>query len=316
MPLWQTRMRPYKKIVVSLGGNALGYTPKQQLENIRKAAASIAKMIAMGHEIVLCHGNGPQVGLIKEVFDQAHETAGTPFMPLAECGAMSQGYIGYHLQQSLNNELRRQGVAKDCVTLICETLVDPKDEAFENPCKPIGRYYDELSARELEQTKGFVFKKFDGKGYRRLVASPGPKRILQIGAIRKLMKDHVVICEGGGGIPVIEKNGRIQSIEAVIDKDLSSALAAKDLHADLLMILMEEDHVCLNFGKKDEVKLKDVRVRDLQRYLEQGQFPYGSMYPKVKACMDFVKGKKQAIITSLDQALDALEGDGGTHIRA
>ena len=292
----------------------MGYDPKKQTENIRKAVIPIVDLIEEGHDVVICHGNGPQVGLIDEAFENSKKHNDTPFMPLCECGAMSQGYIGYELEQALNNELRRRNIAKTCVTILSETLVDENDEAFEGPCKPIGRYCSLQEKLLLEKERGYLFKMIQGKGYRRLVASPKPRKILQTEAIAKLMKEHIVICGGGGGIPVIEKDGMLQGVDAVVDKDLSSALIASDIDADLLMILMEEDYVCLDFGKESQRDLKRVSVNELQAYLEEGQFPFGSMYPKVRACIDFVREDKEAIITSLDLALVSLTEDKGTHI--
>ena len=301
------------RIVVSLGGNALGYEPENQLEAVKKAADVIVELYLQGNEILICHGNGPQVGLVNLAFEYASDRL--PMMPFPECGAMTQGYIGYHLQQAINNGLVKRGHKGNCLTVLSEVLVDRNDEAFFDPSKPIGDFYSQEEAQKRSLESGQGYKEDAGRGYRRVVASPKPVDILQIDAIRALIKDHIVICCGGGGIPVIEEDGDYKGIAAVIDKDRSSSLLAKMADADLLMILTAVDEVCLNYRKENEVHLARVSVDELQDYMKEDHFAKGSMYPKVEACIGFVKErKKKAIITSPALALKALNGEAGTLI--
>ena len=299
-----------EKIVVSLGGNALGYEPSEQLENVKKAAKIIAELAKEGHQLLICHGNGPQVGLI----DLAFETGDVPKMPFAECGAMSQGYIGYHLQQCIRNELMKEGIEKDCVSLLTQVVVDENDKAFCDPSKPIGPFLTYEEAKERSERDGFIYKEDSGRGYRRVVASPLPIDIVEKDSIGRLLKDSIVICCGGGGIPVIRKETGYEGISAVIDKDRSSALLGKLLDGDKLLILTAVDHAYIDFGKPEQKKLERVDVETMKGYLKEGYFAKGSMYPKVEACLDFVEKGKEAIITSLDQALPALNGQTGTCI--
>ena len=296
-------------IVISLGGNALGYEPASQIENLKKAVIPIVDLIEDGHKVMISHGNGPQVGLILKAFENANVD-----MPLAECGAMSQGYIGYELKQVLDNELKKRGLEKQSVCIVTQTLVDEDDEGFFEKNKPIGRFYKKDEAEKLSLKTGFTYKDDAGRGYRRHVCSPRPRRIIEEKAIRKLMDEFIVICAGGGGVPVIEKDGVLQGIDAVIDKDLCSALLAQSINADKLVILMKEDNVFYHFGKADEEKLERVSASKMRQYLEEGEFAKGSMYPKVEACLNFVSEEKQAIITSPELLKEALNGKAGTII--
>ena len=306
------------KIVIALGGNALGKDSIEQLKLLKNVAEIIVSLVKKGNQIVLTHGNGPQVGQILLAMDYAaNGGAGTPNMPFAECGSMSQGYIGYQLQQSLQNELIRQGIKKDSATVVTQVLVDSNDVAFSNPTKPIGMFYTEKEAKEIAKEKGFKFVEDAGRGYRRVVPSPKPRRIVEIDAIRALWPTTITISVGGGGIPVIQKNnGELQGVAAVIDKDAGAELLAEGVDADILMILTEVEKVALNFNTPDQIYLDHLSLEDASRYIEEGHFAPGSMLPKVQAAMRFVRRypDKRAIITSLDKAVEALKGEAGTVI--
>ena len=247
----------------------------------------------------------------------AHEEIDTPDMPFAECGAMSQGYIGYHLQQSIQKELFRRNMRKNCITVITQVLVDSKDEAFSNPTKPIGNFYTKKEADELTKEKGFVFKEDAGRGYRRVIASPNPLKVVEGKVIRDLSNKHnVIIAAGGGGIPVIKKRNSLVGVDAVIDKDKTSAKLAIDLNADIFLILTAVEKVAINFNKENEQKLDFLTVKQAKEYMKNDEFKAGSMLPKIEACIDYVSHKKdgQAIITSLGKIKDALLGKTGTVI--
>lgn len=305
------------KIVVALGGNALGNSPEEQLKLVQQTAASLVSLVTQGHEVVISHGNGPQVGAINLGMNYAAEHDQGPAFPFPECGAMSQGYIGYHLQQGLQNELRKKQLTKDVVTLVTQVEVDAADPAFKEPTKPVGAFYDQATAQKIEQEKGYTFVEDAGRGYRRVVASPQPKAIVEFDSISRLINaGSLVIASGGGGVPVVQKDGLYQGIPAVIDKDKSSALLAGNLAADQLIILTAVDYVYVNYGQPDQKALADVSAADMATYLKQGQFAKGSMLPKVEACLDFVKQNPQgtAVITSLSHLADALAGNIGTRI--
>lgn len=305
--------------MVALGGNALGNNPKEQLEKIHMTAPFLVKCIKEGHELVITHGNGPQVGQIALAMEySAVNSKETPYMPFAECGSMSQGYIGYHLQQVLEMEMEKQGVLKDCATIVTQTLVDYNDKAFENPTKPIGAFYTKEGALEIQKEKGYIFTEDAGRGYRRVVPSPKPIDILEKNVVRKnLEAGTVVIAGGGGGIPVVKKNGELKGVDAVVDKDLLSALLAKEINADVLLILTAVPKVYINFNKENEKALDEMTVTDAKQYISNGEFAKGSMLPKVEACLNFVENKKdgKAIITSIDNAYEALIGNAGTVIK-
>lgn len=305
------------KIVLALGGNALGSTPKEQLSLVEHTASAIVELLEAGHQVVIGHGNGPQVGMINLAFDAGSNAASNiPDMPFAECGAMSQGYIGYHLQQALQNKLQEKGIQKNVCTLITQVEVDRDDKAFLNPTKPIGSFYTQEQANHIAQTKRFTFVEDSGRGYRRVVPSPLPKDIVEINTIRSLIdQGQVVITVGGGGIPVIVTEHGRKGVDAVIDKDMSCALLAQRLHADMLIILTAVDAVCLHYGKPEQIALSSLTERQAADYIKEGQFGKGSMLPKVQACLQFVKATgNPAVITSLEKARQALDGHTGTRI--
>lgn len=306
------------RIVIALGGNALGKTPGEQLSLLSNVAKIIVELIKDGNEIVLTHGNGPQVGQIALAMEYASNgEAGTPSMPFPECGSMSQGYIGYHMQQSILNELDRQGVKKECVSLITQVLVDSNDSAFQNPTKPIGMFYSKEKTMEIEKEKGYVFTEDAGRGYRRVVPSPIPKKIIEKNSITSLLDNGtIVIAVGGGGIPVINSGNGLKGVEAVIDKDRSGALLAREINADIFLILTAVDKVCLNYNKENMTELDTITVEEARKYISDGEFAPGSMLPKIEACISFVENRnKTAIITSLECASDALEHKNGTVIK-
>lgn len=240
------------KIVVALGGNALGNTPKEQLKLIKKTAKTIVELVKEDNEVVICHGNGPQVGMINNAMEfSANNKGETPIVPFAECNAMSEGYIGYHLQQSITNLLKKEKINKECVTIITQVEVDKKDKAFNNPTKPIGNFYTKNKIKKVKEKTKYTFVEDSGRGYRRVVPSPVPQKIVEIDTIKNMVDNgSIVICCGGGGVPVVSTKGGYKGIDAVIDKDLSSSLVAKELNADVLLILTAVDKVCINFNKK------------------------------------------------------------------
>ena len=307
-----------ERIVVALGGNALGKTPQEQLSLVRETARPLADLVEKGYALVIGHGNGPQVGMINLAMEYSSQRGGgTPFMPFPECGAMTQGYIGYHLQQALQEELRRRGIQKEVATVITQVVVDENDPGFRHPTKPVGSFYTRDQAEKMAANKGLTFVEDAGRGYRRVVPSPVPQRIVEIKVVEQLVQaGDVVITVGGGGIPVAEREQGLRGVSAVIDKDRASALLARELHADRLIILTAVDRVCVNFGKPDQRELTEMSPSDCERYIAEGQFAPGSMLPKVESCLDFVRGSEQgtALITSLARAADALEGKTGTLI--
>lgn len=306
------------KIVIALGGNALGKTPEEQLNLLQNVSKIIVDLIEEGHEVVITHGNGPQVGQIMLAMEYAYsQGAGTPEMPFPECGSMSQGYIGYHLEQCLKNELKARDIDKECVTLITQVLVDANDSAFSNPTKPIGMFYSKEEALKQEREKGYTFVEDSGRGYRRVVPSPMPIDIVEKDAILKLFSEgKVVIAAGGGGIPVIMENDNLKGVPAVIDKDRTASLMAKYIEADILLILTAVDKVSINFNELVQIELDEMTVSEAKKYMERNEFAKGSMLPKVEACLDFVKGsKKIAIISSLEKAKDAINHKTGTIIK-
>ncbi len=304
-----------RKVVIALGGNALGNTPLEQLNLIKKTAKNIVDIIEDGYEVVITHGNGPQVGMINLAMEVSHEEIATPDMPFAECGAMSQGYIGYHLQQSIQRELLKRNMRKNCLTVITQVLVDAKDEAFKNPTKPIGSFYTKEEAEQISKEKGYIFKEDANRGFRRVIASPEPLKIIEAKVIKELvLKRNIVIAAGGGGIPVIKTKSGFKGVDAVIDKDKTSAKLAISLDADIFLILTAVDKVCINFGKENEQKLDLLTIKQAKEDMKNDEFKKGSMLPKIEACIDYVTHKKngQAIITALDKIKDALLGKTGT----
>ena len=304
------------KILIALGGNALGKNPIEQLELVKKVSLIIVDLVQMGNEIVITHGNGPQVGMINLAFDNNSKSLGFN-MPFAECNAMSEGYIGYHLQQSITNELKKRSINKNCVSVITQVIVDKNDKAFSEPTKPIGNFDTKEESKRLSLENNYIYKEDAGRGYRRVVASPKPIDIVEKESISNLINDgNIVIAVGGGGIPVIYDNGVLTGVDAVIDKDLSSSLLARLIDFDILLILTNIDKVYLNYNKDNELGLDILCVDDALNYIKDNQFAKGSMLPKIEACINFVKAtNKQAIITSLLSAKDALIGKTGTLIK-
>ena len=305
------------KVVVALGGNALGKSPEEQLKLVKNTASSLIGLIDAGNQVVISHGNGPQVGAINLGMNFAAENGKTAAFPFPECGAMSQGYIGYHLQQSLQNELHRRWMNKNVATVVTQISVDPEDPAFQNPSKPVGDFYTKEQAEQIEKEKGYTFKEDAGRGYRQVVPSPLPQKIMELNSIKTLIEaGDLVIAGGGGGVPVIMTDAGLQGVPAVIDKDRSSALLADKIDADTLIILTAVDYVFVNYGKPDEKALKTLNVAEAQKYMDEKQFAAGSMLPKIEACLSFVEGhpERKALITSLNGLDDALAGKVGTVI--
>jgi len=301
------------RYVVSLGGNALGKTPEQQRELLKQVSTHIVELIKQGHEVVIAHGNGPQVGMINLAF---LESSSTPAMPFPECGAMSQGYIGYHLQNAIGNELSRLGIKKSIASIVTQVIVDENDSAFNHPTKPIGDFYTREQSIELEQSKGYTMVEDSGRGYRRVVPSPMPIDVKEKDIINSLLDNHhVVITVGGGGIPVIVKGHSLEGIAAVIDKDNASAKLAELVNADILIILTAVDNVFINFGKPNAEALEEVTIERLNTLIEEKQFAEGSMLPKIKASIAFAKNKKISVIASLDNAEKAFSLEAGTIIK-
>ncbi|WP_101723300.1 carbamate kinase [Eggerthella timonensis] len=311
---------PGKSVVIALGGNALGSTPEEQLELVKHTAQNIVDMVAEGINVVVSHGNGPQVGMIESAFDYANTHDGkTPAMPLPECGAMSQGYIGYQLSQALLGELKERGIMRSSVALVTQTVVDADDPAFEDPTKPVGAFLSEDEAVRLAAETGAVFKEDAGRGWRQVVASPQPQRVVEFDAVKDLMDDgYVVVCAGGGGVPVVEDASGYHGVPAVIDKDRSSAKLAAEFEADMLVILTAVEKVAINFNTPEQEEIDVMDVAQAERYIEEGQFAPGSMLPKVEACIEYVRAypEGRALITSLERAAAGLKGETGTLIVA
>ena len=291
-------------------------TAESQLEVVEKTSEYIADIIQEGYDVVLAHGNGPQVGRI--VIQNEYASAVTPAMPFDVCGAMSQGYIGYHMQQGLEKVLRSRGINKRVATVVTQVVVDKDDPKFKNPSKPIGPFYTEDEAKKLKEEKGYTMKEDAGRGWRRVVASPMPVEIVELDAVKCLIGGGFIpITVGGGGIPVIRnEQGNFVGTAAVIDKDLASERLAEDIDADALVILTAVEKVCINFGKPEQKALSTMTVDEAHKYMAEGHFAPGSMLPKVEAAVKFVMSKpgRKAIITSLDKAVEALEGKAGTTI--
>lgn len=309
------------RLVVALGGNALGNSPQEQLELIQGTATALVDLIEGGHEVIITHGNGPQVGMIKVATDNsAEKVGGTPEIPFPECSAMSQGYIGYHLQQALENELRKRDIAKPVASLITQTLVEADDPAFNNPNKPVGSFYSEEEAKRLMEETGETYVEDSGRGWRWVVASPQPKEIVEGEAITSLVDaGAVVISTGGGGIPVVRRDGgSVEGVPAVIDKDRSAAIMADQVGASHLIILTAVPNVAVNFNTPEQRDLTEINLDEAKQHMADGQFAAGSMLPKVEACVSYVEGGagRTAIITSLENAGEALSGTVGTSIKS
>ncbi len=308
------------KIVLALGGNALGSTPAKQLELVKTTSAAIVDIIEAGNEVAVVHGNGPQVGMINlgmSIASGADDKI--PEIPYPECGAMSQGYIGYHLQQAIGCELEKRNINKNVATIVTQMVVNENDPAFDNPSKPVGRFYTEEEANKLQSEGEGTFKEDAGRGYRRVIASPEPQRIIEIDVVKKLFSQgDIVITAGGGGIPVVQTESGLKGVPGVIDKDKSAAKLAEELDADVLMILTAVDKVCLDYNTENEKSLGHMSVDEAKSYKEAGEFAPGSMLPKIEACIRFLENNKKgrAIISSLENAKTALTGDTGTIMEA
>lgn len=305
-----------KKIVIALGGNALGDTALEQLKLVEETAKPIVDLIEDGNQVIIAHGNGPQVGMINLGMNFAFEEGKVKGeMPFPECGAMSQGYIGYHLQNAIGNELKKRGIKKDVACVVTQVVVDENDEAFKKPTKPVGAFYDKETADKMAAEKGWTFVEDAGRGYRRVVASPKPVDVAEKNIVNDLVNaGHIVITVGGGGIPVVDKSGKLVGVPAVIDKDFASAKLAEIVKADALFILTAVERVCINFGKPDQKQLEVMNLADCDKYIGENQFAPGSMLPKVLACMRFAKTGGEAIIADLKNAKLALQGKSGTKI--
>lgn len=308
------------RVVIALGGNALeerGLPPtsQSQMNVVSKTSEYIARLSAAGYELAIVHGNGPQVGRILLASETASHV--TPALPFDVCGAMSQGYIGYHIQQALRKSLEKLHRHLPVVTVVTQVVVDKDDSAFAKPSKPIGPFYIEEEAKTLEVEKGYVMQEDSGRGWRRVVASPEPREIVEIDTIKTLWDTTITVTCGGGGIPVVRNSdGSLTGVAAVIDKDLAAERLAEGMEADILMILTEVEQVCLNYNTPDEKKLGLITVTEAEQYVRDGHFAPGSMLPKMQAAIRFAASgeKRKAIITSLYKAEDALAGRTGTVI--
>ena len=302
------------RLVIALGGNALGIDPKEQRKNVKIASKYLAKIISMGHDVVITHGNGPQVGLINMAFSVWHKHDSNVYeMEFSECGAMSQAYIGYHLTEALNNELKNLGYNKKVTSLLTNVLVDKSDPAFANPTKPIGPFYTKEEALLLP----YPVKEDSGRGYRRVIASPKPIKIIEEDEIKCLLDNHFpLICLGGGGIPVVKENEEYNGIDTVIDKDFASSTLASTINADMLIILTAVENAKINFGKDTELAIGKIDTITMRKYLENNEFRAGSMKTKVEACLNFLESNDKgiAVITNIENAIDALNLKKGTII--
>lgn len=306
-----------KKVVIALGGNALGNTPEEQKERVKHSARSIVDFVQSGVQVLVCHGNGPQVGMIKKSMDIAAKSGEKlPFVPFPECGAMSEGYIGYHLQNAICNEFRVRKMNDSVATLVTQVQVDACDPSFQRPTKPIGTF---MSKEDADKLAAAGVAEDAGRGYRQVVASPAPVRIVEEEAVRKLLDQGVtVIAGGGGGVPVVEKDGVLTGVDAVIDKDFTSVKLAETVDADVVVILTAVEKVAIRFGTPDQQWLDKLTVAEAKKYIEDKEFAEGSMLPKIRAAIKFAESKpgRKALITSLEKAKEGLEGSTGTWIQA
>ena len=307
------------KIVIALGGNALGNSPKEQLELVKQSAKPIVDLIEEGHDVVITHGNGPQVGMINNAFESAIKLdANHPKVPFAECNAMSQGYIGYHLQNAIRDELINREIEKSVASVVTQVIVDRNDPAFSNLSKPIGSFYSKEESEILAKETGYKFVEDAGRGYRRVVASPKPIDIVEVDIVKTLIENnHIVISVGGGGIPVYKEGKELIGIDAVIDKDFASSKLAEQIGADYLIILTAVDKVAINFGKENEEWLSELNIEELDKYIKEGHFAPGSMLPKIEASKEFALSKKgrKSLITSLEKVAQGVKGETGTIIQ-
>ncbi len=310
-----------KRIVVALGGNALGKNLPEQMAAVKHTSKAIVDLIAEGNEVIVAHGNGPQVGMIQEAMTQLTRSNPEKYIPcpLSVCVAMSQGYIGYDLQNAIREELANRDIHHGVTTVLTQVEVDPNDPAFENPTKPIGAFMTKEEADRMVAERGYTVVEDSGRGWRRVVASPKPQAIVELDTIRSLVEaDHVVIACGGGGIPVYHTEGHhLKGAAAVIDKDFAAARLAEQLEADALVILTAVEKVAIHFGKPDQTELDELTPETAQRYIEAGEFAPGSMLPKVQAALQFAQSGpgRMSLITELDRAADGIAGKTGTIVR-
>lgn len=308
-----------KRVVVALGGNALGDNLTEQMTAVKETSKAIADLIEAGYEVILSHGNGPQVGMIQLAMEELSlsNPAKYPSIPLSVCVAMSQSYIGYDLQNALREELLNRNLKQPVGTVITQVAVDPNDPAFEHPAKPIGRFMSKEEAERLVKEKQITIVEDSGRGYRQVVASPKPKEIVEIQTITSLIDSgQTVIACGGGGIPVVTEGNHLSGIAAVIDKDFCSELLAEMVDADLLIILTAVEKVCIDFGKSSQKELSQVSTTEMKKHAADGQFAPGSMLPKVEAAIQFAESKpgRKTLITLLEKAKDGIAGKTGTII--
>ena len=309
-------MKP-KRIVLALGGNALGENLPEQMKAVKRTVKTIADLLEEGHQMVITHGNGPQVGMINMAMTTlSREDPSHPMAPLSVCTAMSQGYIGYDLQNALREELLNRGVRRSVATVLTQVEVDPADPAFQHPTKPIGAFMTQAEAEEMRR-RGNPVMEDAGRGWRRVVASPRPRRVVELDTIRTLADaGQIVIACGGGGIPVLPDGNHLRGAGAVVDKDFTAEILAEELGADCLMILTAVEKVAVHFGKPNQRWLTHMTVPVAEKYIAEGQFAPGSMLPKVEAAVAFAKSSpgRQTLITQLEKALDGMRGQTGTII--
>ena len=307
------------KLTIALGGNAIlqpgqDGTAKEQFENVLSTSKQIGQLVNDGHEVVITHGNGPQVGNILIQQDKAKDSV--PAMPLDVCGSQTQGFIGYMLQNSLHNVFAELGLDKNVATVVTQVLVNKEDSAFDNPTKPVGPFYDKEHADKMVKEKGEDWIEDSGRGWRKVVPSPIPEKIIEAPIINDLVRNgEIVIASGGGGIPVVNKDNKIHGVEAVIDKDRAGCLLAEEIDSDIFLVLTDVSNAYINYGKKDEEAIGEIKVNEMEEHIEKGHFGEGSMKPKVQAACDFVEsGGEMAIITSIEKVLEAVHGNAGTRI--
>lgn len=307
-----------KRVVVALGGNALGNNLTEQMTAVKQTSKAIADLIEAGYEVILSHGNGPQVGMIQLAMEEfSFNNLQYPVVPLSMCVAMSQSYIGYDLENALQEELRQRNISKAVTTIVTQVVVDENDPAFKKPTKPIGRFMTKEEAEQLVKEKNIQVMEDAGRGYRQVVASPKPKNIVELLTIQTLVDaGQTVIAGGGGGIPVIQEGNRLKGVNAVIDKDFCSERLAEQVDADLLVILTAVEKVCINFGKENQEALGNVSTEKMKQYAQEGQFAPGSMLPKVETAIKFAESKpgRKTLITLLEKAKEGLSGKTGTLI--
>lgn len=308
-----------KRIVIALGGNALGNTLSEQMAAVKTTSKAIVDLIEEGHEVVISHGNGPQVGMINQAMTELSRVdEKQPNTPLSVCVAMSQAYIGYDLQNALLEELLNRGIHKSVSTVITQVLVDKNDPAFDNPSKPIGHFMSKEAAEKASKDYGHIMKEDSGRGYRRVVASPKPVKIVEIDTIRTLLASgQILIAAGGGGIPVTLNGNHLKGASAVIDKDFASCVLAQNIDADCLIILTAVEKAAIHYGKPEERWLGEVSVSEIRKYVTEGHFAPGSMLPKVEAAIEFAASKKNrtSLITLLEKAKDGIAGETGTLVK-